>query len=200
MFERWMASSVTSIMYHSECVNTLDLSLLPYFKLKESPASYKGNSCAWQHKVPRHWLSRREISSYRTLTCPSLKPYWTGFSQNDCLRWPTMGGSGSVIFVVCLFIYSNIYIYLQLNMYLFCVCICFYRALVFICHGAGEHCLWYTTVALLLKEAGCYVFGHDHGNLFLLEHSWNWTVILTIEKEEEEQVYLCGASLKTQFL
>ncbi|XP_070193242.1 monoglyceride lipase-like isoform X2 [Littorina saxatilis] len=36
------------------------------------------------------------------------------------------------------------------------------RALIFICHGAGEHCLWYTPLAQLLKEAGCYVFAHDH--------------------------------------
>ncbi|KAK7496638.1 hypothetical protein BaRGS_00012045 [Batillaria attramentaria] len=36
------------------------------------------------------------------------------------------------------------------------------RALVFINHGAGEHCLWYTQLALMLKEKGCFVFAHDH--------------------------------------
>ena len=42
------------------------------------------------------------------------------------------------------------------------------RALVMISHGAGEHCLWYTPLALMLKETGCYVFAHDHGNIFLI--------------------------------
>ena len=44
------------------------------------------------------------------------------------------------------------------------------RALVLIVHGAGEHCLWYTPLALLLKKAGCYVFAHDHGKFNLTNH------------------------------
>ncbi|XP_076469651.1 monoglyceride lipase-like isoform X1 [Babylonia areolata] len=36
------------------------------------------------------------------------------------------------------------------------------RALVLIIHGVSEHCLWYTPLALRLKEVGCYVFSHDH--------------------------------------
>ncbi|XP_025106203.1 monoglyceride lipase-like isoform X5 [Pomacea canaliculata] len=36
------------------------------------------------------------------------------------------------------------------------------RALVFISHGAAEHCLYYSPLALQLKNAGCYVFAHDH--------------------------------------
>ncbi|KAH9508162.1 hypothetical protein Btru_054903, partial [Bulinus truncatus] len=36
------------------------------------------------------------------------------------------------------------------------------RALVFICHGAAEHCLWYGHVAQMLMEKELYVFSHDH--------------------------------------
>ncbi|KAK3101261.1 hypothetical protein FSP39_002224 [Pinctada imbricata] len=38
----------------------------------------------------------------------------------------------------------------------------FFRALVFICHGYGEHCLWYNEVAEMLVKQGFFVFGHDH--------------------------------------
>lgn len=36
------------------------------------------------------------------------------------------------------------------------------RALVFMCHGAGEHCLYYGEIAELLKAKDIFVFGHDH--------------------------------------
>ncbi|CAL1535155.1 unnamed protein product [Lymnaea stagnalis] len=36
------------------------------------------------------------------------------------------------------------------------------RALAFISHGAGEHCLWYTELAHQLADKGLYVFSHDH--------------------------------------
>ncbi|KAG9270915.1 monoglyceride lipase isoform X2 [Astyanax mexicanus] len=36
------------------------------------------------------------------------------------------------------------------------------RALVFIAHGAGEHCGMYTDVAHTLVQKGLYVFAHDH--------------------------------------
>ncbi|XP_052086433.1 monoglyceride lipase-like [Mytilus californianus] len=36
------------------------------------------------------------------------------------------------------------------------------RGLVFICHGAAEHCLYYTELAMYLIENGFYVFAHDH--------------------------------------
>ncbi|XP_063425360.1 monoglyceride lipase-like [Mytilus trossulus] len=36
------------------------------------------------------------------------------------------------------------------------------RGLVFICHGAAEHCLCYTELAMYLIENGFYVFAHDH--------------------------------------
>ena len=51
-----------------------------------------------------------------------------------------------------------------------------YRGLVFICHGAAEHCLYYTEIAMYLIENGFYVFGHDHGNV----RYWyaNWCITL----------------------
>lgn len=36
------------------------------------------------------------------------------------------------------------------------------RSLVFICHGAAEHCLWYDCIAEPLVEQKCFVFAHDH--------------------------------------
>ncbi|BFZ10385.1 hypothetical protein BsWGS_13424 [Bradybaena similaris] len=36
------------------------------------------------------------------------------------------------------------------------------RGLVFMCHGAGEHCLYYTELAELLGERHLFVFAHDH--------------------------------------
>ncbi|KAL5014140.1 hypothetical protein ScPMuIL_008410 [Solemya velum] len=36
------------------------------------------------------------------------------------------------------------------------------KALVFITHGAAEHCLWYNDLAYRLHSKGFYVFGHDH--------------------------------------
>uniref|UniRef100_A0A8B9KJN7 Monoglyceride lipase n=1 Tax=Astyanax mexicanus TaxID=7994 RepID=A0A8B9KJN7_ASTMX len=40
------------------------------------------------------------------------------------------------------------------------------RALVFIAHGAGEHCGMYTDVAHTLVQKGLYVFAHDHGEKY----------------------------------
>lgn len=37
------------------------------------------------------------------------------------------------------------------------------RALVFIVHGAGEHCGPYDEIAQRLKELSLLVFAHDHG-------------------------------------
>ncbi|GFR97725.1 monoglyceride lipase [Elysia marginata] len=36
------------------------------------------------------------------------------------------------------------------------------RALVFVCHGAGEHVGPYTQLAELFTTQNFYVFGHDH--------------------------------------
>ncbi|CAG5120077.1 unnamed protein product [Candidula unifasciata] len=36
------------------------------------------------------------------------------------------------------------------------------RGLVFMCHGAGEHCLYYTELAELLRAKELFVFSHDH--------------------------------------
>ncbi|XP_048741718.2 monoglyceride lipase-like isoform X2 [Ostrea edulis] len=36
------------------------------------------------------------------------------------------------------------------------------RALIFLCHGLGEHCLWYDDLAEALVHIGFYVFSHDH--------------------------------------
>uniref|UniRef100_A0A671YTF0 Monoglyceride lipase n=1 Tax=Sparus aurata TaxID=8175 RepID=A0A671YTF0_SPAAU len=36
------------------------------------------------------------------------------------------------------------------------------RALVFVAHGAGEHCGWYAEIAQRLKELSLLVFAHDH--------------------------------------
>ncbi|XP_059140791.1 monoglyceride lipase-like [Physella acuta] len=36
------------------------------------------------------------------------------------------------------------------------------KALVFICHGAGEHCLWYGQLAAMFTEKDMFVFAHDH--------------------------------------
>lgn len=36
------------------------------------------------------------------------------------------------------------------------------RALIFLCHGLGEHCLWYDDIAEALVKIGFYVFAHDH--------------------------------------
>ncbi|XP_048743386.1 monoglyceride lipase-like isoform X2 [Ostrea edulis] len=37
------------------------------------------------------------------------------------------------------------------------------RAVIFICHGIGDHCLWYEGLAEALVQIGFYVFTHDHG-------------------------------------
>ncbi|XP_062574299.1 monoglyceride lipase-like [Saccostrea cucullata] len=36
------------------------------------------------------------------------------------------------------------------------------KALIFLCHGLGEHCLWYDDLAEALVNIGFYVFAHDH--------------------------------------
>ncbi|KAJ8301320.1 hypothetical protein KUTeg_020307 [Tegillarca granosa] len=36
------------------------------------------------------------------------------------------------------------------------------KGLVFICHGAAEHCLCYNELAENIKQKGYYVFAHDH--------------------------------------
>lgn len=38
-----------------------------------------------------------------------------------------------------------------------------FRALVFIAHGAGEHCGRYDDLAQRLTELNLFVFAHDHG-------------------------------------
>ena len=43
-----------------------------------------------------------------------------------------------------------------------------FRALVYICHGVGEHCRAYDKVAKALNEIGVFVFSHDHGIVSLL--------------------------------
>ena len=37
------------------------------------------------------------------------------------------------------------------------------RALVFVAHGAGEHCGPYDEIAQTLKDQSLMVFAHDHG-------------------------------------
>ena len=44
-----------------------------------------------------------------------------------------------------------------------------HRALVFISHGAGEHCQRYGHVAAALNEIGAFVYAHDHGRFHSLK-------------------------------
>ena len=44
------------------------------------------------------------------------------------------------------------------------------RALVFVAHGAGEHCGPYDEIGQTLKEQSLLVFAHDHGELNSLQH------------------------------
>lgn len=38
-----------------------------------------------------------------------------------------------------------------------------FRGVLFICHGIGDHSLWYEDLADILVKIGFYVFTHDHG-------------------------------------
>lgn len=38
-----------------------------------------------------------------------------------------------------------------------------FRGVLFICHGIGDHSLWYKDLADILVKIGFYVFTHDHG-------------------------------------
>ena len=39
-----------------------------------------------------------------------------------------------------------------------------HRAIVFVAHGAGEHCGYYETIAEKLAEKEVLVCAHDHGD------------------------------------
>lgn len=54
-------------------------------------------------------------------------------------------------------LYKKASLVIQSKMFL-CV-----RALVFVAHGAGEHCSTYADVAQTLTQHSLYVFAHDHG-------------------------------------
>lgn len=42
-----------------------------------------------------------------------------------------------------------------------------YRALIFICHGVGEHCSRYERLGKALAERGYVAFTHDHGKKYI---------------------------------
>lgn len=44
------------------------------------------------------------------------------------------------------------------------------RALIFVSHGAGEHCGRYDELAQMLKRLDMLVFAHDHGEYLQLPH------------------------------
>lgn len=41
-----------------------------------------------------------------------------------------------------------------------------FRALVFVAHGAGEHCGRYDDLAQMLTGINLFVFAHDHGECY----------------------------------
>lgn len=49
------------------------------------------------------------------------------------------------------------------------------RALVFICHGFGEHCSRYERLGSALADQGYLAFSHDHGMINPSPKSWNLT-------------------------
>ncbi|XP_046570972.1 monoglyceride lipase-like isoform X1 [Haliotis rubra] len=82
------------------------------------------------------------------------------------------------------------------------------KALVFITHGAGEHCLWYTQLAQQLTQKDLYVFSHDHighgqseGDRVHIDHFSQYTrdvfhhIELIQEKFPAVPVFLIGHSM-----
>lgn len=63
-----------------------------------------------------------------------------------------------IVFTHCLFAY--VYPGFQVNG--FCLDASF-RGLVFVAHGAGEHCCRYDDLAQMLTGIDFFVFAHDHG-------------------------------------